>query len=115
MTEEEQVREEEQITEETADSTITMRGTVIFKLMNGGSKSEGQFPFLEVEETEVVVPEPVEGPTKFIPLYLENSNPFENSTLKQFEGKEITAEGTMKDGVFHITKIAPCLTETEGI
>lgn len=104
MTEEEQVREEEQITEETADSTITMRGTVIFKLMNEGSKSEGQFPFLEVEE-----------PTKFIPLYLENSNPFENSTLKQFEGKEITAEGTMKDGVFHITKIAPCLTEKEGI
>ena len=123
MTEEKEINEKEASSCESGDSVLKLQGTVIFKLMNEGSKSEGNFPFLKLTDTNVIPQSDIsvilrldrgispDGDELLIPLYLENSNPFENSTLKQFEGKEITAEGTMKDGVFHISKIAPCLTE----
>ena len=87
--------------------------------MNAGSKSEGNFPFLKLSDNTIppladntVITRLDRGisPTT-IPIYLENSNPFENNTLKELEGKEVTAEGFMKEYIFHITKIAPCLTE----
>ena len=123
MTEEKEINEKEASSCGSGDSVLKLQGTVIFKLMNEGSKSEGNFPFLKLTDTNVipqsdnnVIPRldqgiSPDGDELLIPLYLENSNPFENSTLKQFEGKEITAEGTMKDGVFHISKIAPCSDE----
>lgn len=127
MTEEKEIQEKEASSCESGDSVLKLQGTVIFKLMNEGSKSEGNFPFLKLTDTNVipqseisvipqsdnnVIPRLDQGisPTT-IPIYLENSNPFENNTLKELEGKEVTAEGFMKDNIFHITKIAPCLTE----
>ena len=116
------MKEEKEISEKTRDSDssiITLQGIVIFKLMNAGSKSEGNFPFLKLTDTNVIPQSDISvilrldrgiSPTT-IPIYLENSNPFENNTLKELEGKEVTAEGFMKDNIFHITKIAPCLTE----
>ncbi len=139
MTEEKEINEKEASSCGSGDSVLKLQGTVIFKLMNEGSKSEGNFPFLKLSDNTIppladntvnpqsdisvilqsdnnVIPRldqgiSPDGDELLIPLYLENSNPFENSTLKQFEGKEITAEGTMKDGVFHISKIAPCSDE----
>lgn len=123
MTEEKEINEKEASSCESGDSVLKLQGTVIFKLMNEGSKSEGNFPFLKLADRNIIPQSDIsvilrldggispDGDELLIPLYLENSNPFENSTLKQFEGKEITAEGTMKDNIFHITKIAPCLTE----
>ena len=105
--------EEKEISEKTRDSDssiITLQGIVIFKLMNAGSKSEGNFPFLKLSDNTIPPLDRGISPTT-IPIYLENSNPFENNTLKELEGKEITAEGFMKEYIFHITKIAPCLTE----
>ena len=114
--------EEKEISDKTRDSDssiITLQGIVIFKLMNAGSKSEGNFPFLKLSDNTIppladntVIPRLDRGisPTT-IPIYLENSNPFEHNTLKELEGKEVTAEGFMKEYIFHITKIAPCLTE----
>ena len=131
MTEEKEINEKEASSCGSGDSVLKLQGTVIFKLMNEGSKSEGNFPFLKLADRNVIPQSDIsvilqsdnnviprldrgispDGDELLIPLYLENSNPFENSTLKQFEGKEITAEGTMKDGVFHISKIAPCSDE----
>lgn len=123
MTEEKEINEKEASSCESGDSVLKLQGIVIFKLMNAGSKSEGNFPFLKLTDTNVILQSDnnviprldqgisPDGDELLIPLYLENSNPFENSTLKQFEGKEITAEGTMKDGIFHISKIAPCSDE----
>lgn len=127
MTEEKEINEKEASSCGSGDSVLKLQGTVIFKLVNEGSKSEGNFPFLKLTDTNVipqsdisvipqsdnnVIPRLDRGisPTT-IPIYLENSNPFENNTLKELEGKEVTAEGFMKDNIFHITKIAPCLTE----
>ena len=119
MTEEKEIQEKEASSCESGDSVLKLQGTVIFKLMNEGSKSEGNFPFLKLTDTNVIPQSDISvilrldrgiSPTT-IPIYLENSNPFENNTLKELEGKEVTAEGFMKDNIFHITKIAPCLTE----
>lgn len=119
MTEEKEINEKEASSCESGDSVLKLQGTVIFKLINEGSKSEGNFPFLKLSDNTIppladhtVIPRLNQGisPTT-IPIYLENSNPFENNTLKELEGKEVTAEGFMKDNIFHITKIAPCLTE----
>ena len=119
MTEEKEIQEKEASSCESGDSVLKLQGTVIFKLMNEGSKSEGNFPFLKQTDTNVIPQSDISvilrldrgiSPTT-IPIYLENSNPFENNTLKELEGKEVTAEGFMKDNIFHITKIAPCLTE----
>lgn len=96
MTEEKEISEKKR---DSDSSIITLQGIVIFKLINAGSKSEGNFPFIKIDDESIIA------------IYLENSNPFENNNLKEFEGKEITAEGTMKDGVFHISKIAPCSDE----
>ena len=100
MTEEKEIQEKEAGSD---NSVLTLQGTVIFKLMNEGSKSEGDFPFLKLADTHL------------IPIYLENSNPFENTTLKEFEDKEINAQGTMKEDVFYITKIAPCSKEEKEL
>ena len=119
MTEEKEINEKEASSCESGDSVLKLQGTVIFKLMNEGSKSEGNFPFLKLTDTNVIPQSDISvilrldrgiSPTT-IPIYLENSNPFENNTLKELEGKEVTAEGFMKEDIFHITKIAPCLTE----
>lgn len=119
MTEEKEINEKEASSCESGDSVLKLQGIVIFKLMNAGSKSEGNFPFLKLTDTNVIPQSDISvilrldrgiSPTT-IPIYLENSNPFENNTLKELEGKEVTAEGFMKDNIFHITKIAPCLTE----
>lgn len=116
MTEEKEIQEKEA---GSGDSVLTLQGIVIFKLMNEGSKSEGNFPFLKLSDNTIspladntVIPRLNQGisPTT-IPIYLKDSNPFENNTLKELEGKEVTAEGFMKEDIFHITKIAPCLTE----
>ena len=131
MTEEKEINEKEASSCESGDSVLKLQGTVIFKLMNEGSKSEGNFPFLKLADRNVIPQSDIsvisqsdnnviprldrgispDGDELLIPLYLENSNPFENNTLKELEGKEVTAEGFMKDNIFHITKIAPCLTE----
>lgn len=119
MTEEKEINEKEASSCESGDSVLKLQGTVIFKLMNEGSKSEGKFPFLKLSDNTIppladhtVIPRLNQGiSSTTIPIYLENSNPFENNTLKELEEKEVTAEGFMKDNIFHITKIAPCLTE----
>ena len=57
------------------------RGTIVFMLCNQGSKSEGLFPFL------------YEGNGSFLRLYKEGDNPFENESLKVFDGQVVDLEG----------------------
>lgn len=42
--------------------------------------------------------------------FCENCENEDGSPVK-LEEKDVTAEGFMKEDIFHITKIAPCLTE----
>ena len=71
-----------------------LKGTVSFKLVNEGSKSEVKKPFLLLEDG------------KNVPLFMENSNPFENSALHQYENKRVQLKGYEKKGVLVVTEIA---------
>ena len=78
---------------------LTLTGKVIFKLANEGSKSESSQPYLLTSEGQE------------IHLFLKDSNPFENNQLKQYEDKNITAEGIMKENTFVISDIKTDIQE----
>ena len=63
------------------------QGTIIFKLVDEGSKSERRAPFLK---------EPGEVPPT--PLYLKHDNPFENRGFADYEGKEVELVGEVDNG-----------------
>ena len=75
------------------ESLETMNGTIIFQDVNIGSKSECRKPFLYVNQNEI------------FPLFMKNSNPFENNELKEFDGKQVSVTGFMNDKKFVITEI----------
>ena len=62
-----------------------LKGKIIFMNANVGSKSEGRFPFLELEDGKIVM------------IILENDNPFENTALVEFEDKLVEAEGEFNE------------------
>ena len=62
-----------------------LKGRIVFLKTNFGSKSEGQFPFLVLEDGETVK------------ILLENENPFENNALREYEGKLVEAEGEFNE------------------
>ena len=64
---------------------MKLKGTVIFRLANVGSQSEGVFPYLYV------------GDAEFIKIYVIDDNPFENELLKKYDGVLIEAEGDYND------------------
>ncbi len=61
------------------------QGVVVFKLSNVKSKSESVKPYLYL------------GNSKFIRIYFEGDNPFQNSKLKPFDGLTVCVEGTMDE------------------
>ena len=72
-----------------------IKGTVIFQMANIGSKSEGTFPFLRLEDG------------KMVKLTLLGDNPFENTTLKVYDLKKVVLEGDFNEnGKFIATSIA---------
>lgn len=75
------------------ESLETMNGTIIFQDVNIGSKSECRKPFLYVSQDDVV------------PLFMKNSNPFENNELKEFDGKQVSVTGYRSDKKFIVTEI----------
>ena len=69
-------------------------GTVIFQKANAGSKSESVQPFLYISQD------------KIIHLFLKGSNPFENSRLKEYDGKFVSIKGKMSGGTFLVESIS---------
>ena len=60
---------------------MELKGIVIFKLANKGSFSENINPYL------------YKGQGEFVKIYKEGDNPFENSTLEKFDGKNVIING----------------------
>jgi hypothetical protein len=72
-----------------------IKGTVIFQMANIGSKSEGCYPFLRMEDG------------KMVKLALLGDNPFENTTLRGYDLKKVVLEGEFNEnGKFIATSIA---------
>lgn len=71
-----------------------VKGTVVFELAHVGSKSEGVYPFLLLEDGNKVK------------MALLGDNPFENTTLKTYDQKKVIVEGDYNDnGRFVATDI----------
>ena len=70
-----------------------LEGTVCFKLINEGSKSEIKKPFLLMEDGSAIL------------LFMENSNPFENKVLHQYENNKVQVKGYEKNGTFIVKEI----------
>lgn len=80
------------MTEEKNEEKKILNGTVFFKKVDEGSKSERFQPFLKMDDADVR-------------LFLDDSNPFENNQLKAYEGKVVRARGAFKNDVFIIDSI----------
>ena len=69
-------------------------GIIEFILSNVGSKSEKMQPFLKEEDGNLVE------------VFKEGDNPFNNDTLKEYEGKKVTVTGEENEyGVFIIDTV----------
>ncbi len=83
---------------------MELKGIVIFKLANKGSMSENINPYLYVSKG------------KFIKIYFENDNPFENKVLDEFDGKYVLLDGEYDEyNTFVISKITPAKNEEEFV
>ena len=72
-----------------------IKGTVIFQMANVGSKSEGNHPFLLLEDG------------KTVKLGLVGDNPFMHTTLRAYENKKVVLEGDFNEnGKFIATSVA---------
>ena len=80
-------------------------GTIVFQLINIGSKSEGLHPFL------------YEGKGAFLKVWLEEDCSFEGDALKPYDGKSVIIEGALDEeiDIFIIENIQEyLLTNPEG-
>jgi len=72
-----------------------IKGTVIFQMTAIGSKSEGNHPFLRMEDGNMVK------------LGLVGDNPFMHTKLRPYENKSVVLEGDFNEnGKFIATSIA---------
>ena len=72
-----------------------IKGTVIFQMANIGSKSEGNHPFLRLED----------GTT--VRIALVGDNPFMHTKLRAYDNKSVVLEGDYNEnGKFIATSIA---------
>ena len=79
-----------------------IKGTVVFKLASVGSKSEGVYPFLSLEDG------------KLVKIALKGDNPFENTALKAYDGKTVALEGDFNEnGKFIATAVEEIVEAAE--
>ena len=78
-----------------------MKGTVVFKIANERSKSECLYPYLQTEDDQ------------FIKIRFSGDNPFENPTLREYDGKYVSLEGDFSpNGTFTVTEITELALST---
>ena len=69
-----------------------LKGKVAFKLAEIGSKSEGMYPFLELDGGDSVR------------IRMTDDNPFENAVLREYEGMTVEAEGEYNENNIFVAK-----------
>ena len=62
-----------------------LKGEIQFLCKNKGSKSEGEYPYIVLDDG------------KNVKIFMEGDNPFENKILREYEGKVVEAEGEFND------------------
>lgn len=73
-----------------------MKGIVVFKFENKGSKSEGSYPYLYLKNAE------------FLRIWREGDCSLFGEGLKEFDGKYVSVEGNYNEyNIFIASKIEP--------
>ena len=68
-------------------------GVVEYKAFAERTKSESSRPYIILENGSQIL------------LYKKGDNPFENNGFTDYEGKKITAEGELVNGVFEVSSV----------
>lgn len=74
-------------------SMTKITGIVEYKTFAERTKSESLRPYIIMENGSRIL------------LYKREDNPFENKGFKEFEGKKVTAEGELVNGVFEVASV----------
>ena len=82
---------------------VVLRGTVIFRQSDVGSKNEHLKPFLLGKDKSIVS------------LYKKDDNPFENASLKKFKGIFVQVVGRFYNSVLEISDIKEIVDDGNGI
>lgn len=70
-----------------------LTGIIEYKVFAEGTKSESSRPFLCFENGTQIL------------LYKKGDNPFENNGFTEFDGKKVTVEGELVNGVFEVISV----------
>lgn len=70
-----------------------LTGIIEYKTFAERTKNESLRPYIILENGSQIL------------LYKKGDNPFENKGFTEFEGKKITAEGELVNGVFEVTSV----------
>ncbi len=76
-----------------------IKGTVIFQMANIGSKSEGCYPFLRLEDGTL------------LKIAMAGDNPFENTALRPYDQKTVVLEGEKNENGKFIATSIECVEE----
>jgi len=79
-----------------------LKGTVVFRLSNVGTKSEGMRPLLYV------------GGGSFIRIWKTNDISFEGNELKQYDGKYVELQGDFDENQVFLAETVEVLYPTEN-
>ena len=82
---------------------IFLQGTIVFRQNDIGSKNEHLNPFLLCKDDSIVS------------LYKKDDNPFENNSLKKFEGAHVQVVGHFCNNFFEISDIKEIVDNGNGI
>ncbi len=78
-------------------------GIIKFKLSNEGSKSEKMTPFIKEKDGSVTE------------IYKNGDNPFDNESLKNYEGMEVKITGKENEfGIFCVDSVEPLDVHSES-
>ena len=76
------------------EAEASLVGTVVFLMSNQGSKSEAVLPYLYVTQEKIVR------------TLFKGDNPFENASLRLYDGRRVKVFGTQKpNGTFLVERI----------
>ena len=76
-------------------------GKVYFQLMHKGSKSEGEYAFIKLEDGSSVK------------IHLDGDHPFKSIAMREYEGKYVAAEGEFNPYGTFIAKSVTVIDEPE--
>ena len=81
---------------------LKLKGKIVFVESNPGSKSEGRYPYIELDTGDRAK------------IFALNDNPFQNNLLDGYEGKTVEVEGEFNENCTFIASVINEVVEVEA-